>query len=70
MNYKPICKYVPVPQPVTCNGTIACHYYPGWKKGKSGIREVFTECDNLPDYHLPQTLGLGSYDQEYSEEDQ
>lgn len=26
------------------------------------IREVFTKRDNLPDYRLPQELGLGPYD--------
>ena len=27
------------------------------------VREVFTKCDNLPDYRLPQSIGLGPYDQ-------
>ena len=26
------------------------------------VREVFTKRDNLPDYRLPETLGLGPYD--------
>ena len=59
MKYKPVCSYVPVPQPVTCNRTIACHYYPGWKKGKSGIHTGFYELKEYPE----RTPLLGYYDE-------
>ena len=59
MNYKPVCSYVPVPQPVTCNRTIACFCYPGWKKGKSGIHEGFYELKDYPE----RTPLLGYYDE-------
>jgi len=32
------------------------------------VREVFTECDNLPDYRLPDVIGLGPYDGQYIDE--
>ena len=59
MNYKPICNYVPVPQPVTCNRTIAGLYYPGWKKGKSGIHKGFYDLQEYPE----RTPLLGYYDE-------
>ncbi len=40
---------------------IAPHLSGGFKYLQA-IREVFTKRDNLPDYRLPQTLGLGPYD--------
>ena len=61
MKYKPVCKYVPIPQPVTCNRTIACHYYPGWKKGKSGHAND-NGFYNLKDYPERTPL-LGYYDE-------
>ena len=42
---------------------IAPHLSGGFKYLQA-IREVFTKRDNLPDYRLPQTLGLGPYDTE------
>lgn len=32
------------------------------------LREVFTSCDNLPDYRTPQLLGLGPYDEAWKKE--
>ena len=29
------------------------------------VREVFTDCSNLPDYRVPSQLGLGPYDYEW-----
>jgi hypothetical protein len=40
---------------------IAPHLSGGFKYLQA-IREVFTKRDNLPDYRLPQQLGLGPYD--------
>lgn len=40
---------------------IAPHLSGGFKYLQA-IREVFTKRDNLPDYRLPETLGLGPYD--------
>ncbi len=40
---------------------IAPHLSGGFKYLQA-IREVFTKRDNLPDYRLPQELGLGPYD--------
>jgi len=39
---------------------IAPHLSGGFKYLQA-VREVFTKRDNLPDYRLPQTLGLGPY---------
>ena len=27
------------------------------------FRDVFTKCDNLPDYRTPHDIGLGPYDE-------
>ena len=40
---------------------IAPHLSGGFKYLQA-IREVFTNRDNLPDYRIPETLGLGPYD--------
>jgi len=31
----------------------------------TAVRDVLTRCDNLPDYRLPDALGLGPYDKEW-----
>ena len=33
----------------------------GFKKLQA-IRQLFTKCDNLPDYRMPDAVGLGPYD--------
>ena len=33
------------------------------------IREVFTECDNLPDYRTPRDQGFESYNKNWDEPD-
>lgn len=46
-----------------CEGHYIAPHLDGGFKYLQAVREVFTNRDNLPDYRLPQTLGLGPYDQ-------
>ena len=34
----------------------------------TAVRDVFTDCGNLPDYRLPEALGLGPYDAAWKKE--
>ena len=43
-------------------GHYICPHRSGGFKYVQAVRDVFTKCDNLPDYRLPETLGLGPYD--------
>jgi len=45
-----------------CEGHYIAPHLSGGFKYLEAVREVFTRRDNLPDYRLPQTLGLGPYD--------
>ena len=57
-NYK-ICDYVPVPEPVQSDYTIACHYYPGWKKGGIVKHNGFYDLHDYPE----RTPLWGYYDE-------
>jgi len=57
-NYK-INDYVPVPEPVKSDYTIACHYYPGWKKGGNVVHKGFYDLHTYPE----RTPLLGYYDE-------
>jgi len=46
-----------------CEGHYIAPHLEGGFKYLQAVREVFTTRDNLPDYRLPQSLGLGPYDQ-------
>ena len=59
MKYPKVCDYVPAPNPVSCDRIVACHYYPGWKKGKSGIHNGFADLRDYPE----RTPLLGYYDE-------
>ena len=63
MKYPQVCDYVPVPQPVTTDRMIAAHYYPGWKKGKSGMHNGF---DDLREY--PERIPMAGFYDESSPE--
>ena len=39
--------------------------YPNEPEYLQAVREVFTDCSNLPDYRVPSQLGLGPYDYEW-----
>ena len=56
MKYPKVCDYVPEPQPVGSGRIIACHYYPGWKKGKSGIHNGFADLRNFRTAHLSSAI--------------
>ena len=43
---------------------IAPHFTGGFKY-LTAVRDVLTHCDNLPDYRLPEALGLEPYDAEW-----
>ncbi|MBR5307658.1 MAG: glycoside hydrolase family 99-like domain-containing protein [Clostridia bacterium] len=45
-----------------CEGHYIAPHRAGGFKYLQAVREVFTKCDNFPDYRLPQSLGLGPYD--------
>jgi hypothetical protein len=51
--------YVPEPRPVTTNGIVAVHYYPGWVKGGTDIHKCFEDLDDFPE-RCPL---LGYYDE-------
>ena len=57
-NYK-LCDYVPEPKPVSSPYTIACHYYPGWKRGGADLHNGFEDLKPYPD----RTPLLGYYDE-------
>jgi len=57
-NYK-LCDYVPEPKPVSSPYTIACHYYPGWKRGGADIHNGFEDLKPYPE----RTPLLGYYDE-------
>ena len=59
MKYPKVCDHVPEPRPVTSDRIVACHYYPGWKKGQSGIHNGFADLQNYPE----RTPLLGYYDE-------
>ncbi len=59
LKYPKVCDYVPEPQPVSSDRIIACHYYPGWKKGQSGIHNGFADLQDYPE----RTPLLGYYDE-------
>lgn len=44
-----IVDYVPEPQPVSSDYTVACHYYPGWKRGGTDIHDRFCNLDEYRD---------------------
>ena len=49
MNYRKLYDHVPEPNPVSTERLIAAHYYPGWKKGKSGMHNGFYDLEEYPD---------------------
>ncbi|MBQ8233320.1 MAG: glycoside hydrolase family 99-like domain-containing protein [Lachnospiraceae bacterium] len=56
--------YIPEPQPVKSDYMIACHYYPGWKKGAELVKHNrFDDLINFPE----RTPLLGYYDEENPE---
>lgn len=55
--------YIPEPQPVQSDHIIACHYYPGWKKGAAGVHNGFEDLKEYPE----RTPLLGYYDEENPE---
>ena len=46
-----------------CEGHYIAPHRAGGFKYLQAVREVFTYCNNLPDYRLPRDLGLGPYDE-------
>lgn len=56
--------YIPEPQPVKSEHIIACHYYPGWKKGAELVKH--NRFDDLIEYPERTPL-LGYYDEENPE---
>ncbi len=52
--------YIPEPQPVKTDRLIACHYYPGWKKGGTDIHNGFGDLADYPE----RTPLLGYYREE------
>ena len=46
-----------------CEGHYIAPHREGGFKYLQAVREVFTHCNNLPDYRLPGDLGLGPYDE-------
>ena len=46
-----------------CEGHYIAPHREGEFKYLEAVREVFTHCNNLPDYRLPGDLGLGPYDE-------
>ena len=59
MKYPKVCDYVPEPRPASSDRIVACHYYPGWKKGQSGIHNGFADLVKYPE----RTPLLGYYDE-------
>ena len=55
--------YIPEPQPVKSDYVIACHYYPGWKKGAAVIHNGFDDLKEYPE----RTPLLGYYNEENPE---
>ncbi len=51
--------YVPEPEPVTVDRVVACHYYPGWKKGGTDLHNGFADIKEYPE----RTPLLGYYDE-------
>ena len=51
--------YVPEPKPVKSDYYVACHYYPGWKKGAADIHNGFEDLRNYPE----RTPIIGYYDE-------
>ena len=51
--------YVPRPEPVKSDYIVGAHHTGGFKYLQA-VREVLTKRDNLPDYRLPDVLGLES----------
>ena len=55
--------YIPEPEPVNSDYVIACHYYPGWKKGGIVKHNRFDDLIPYPE----RTPLLGYYDEENPE---
>jgi len=55
--------YIPEPEPVKSDYLIACHYYPGWKKGGIVAHNRFDDLVPYPE----RTPLLGYYDEENPE---
>ena len=55
--------YIPEPEPVKSDYVIACHYYPGWKKGGIVVHNRFDDLIPYPE----RTPLLGYYDEENPE---